>query len=73
MVNMFLLSIYNCFIFVVHTIHKTITIAIPVDCTEQSKVKRQRAREKYASMLANRKAELNAKEAAKLPSQKERE
>ena len=71
MVNMFLLSIYNCFIFVVHTIHKTITIAIPVDCTEQSKVKRQRAREKYKSMSANRKAELNAKEAAKLPSQKE--
>ena len=61
MVNMFLLSIYNCFIFVVHTIHKTITIAIPVDCTEQSKVKRQRAREKYASMPADKKAELNAK------------
>ena len=35
---------------------KTITFEIPVDCTEQREVKRQKAREKYASMQANKKS-----------------
>ena len=40
---------------------RTITFAFLVDCTEQREVKRQMAREKYASMLADKKTELNAK------------